>query len=165
PTPKRVRTSTLDSSSDNKANRNVVNEETAIKDAHNLDIDLDKNNFSDGCSIEELIDESFKNQTLNSLRDPFEEQTVTTPSPNTPIRSKTISKNDRQATISLVTLSPSRTQSISSTSSTQSISSTSSTQSISSTSLTQSGVSIINLPSISTTPVIVKPIITRKYTI
>ncbi|CAF4131857.1 unnamed protein product [Rotaria sordida] len=150
PTPKRARTSTLDSSSDNKANTNVVNEETAIKDAHNLDMDLDKNNFSDGSSIEELIDESFKNQALNSLRDPFEEQTVTTPSPNTPIRSKTISKNDRQATISLVTLSPSRTQSISS---------TSSTQSISSTSLTQSGISIINLPSISTTPVIVKPII------
>ncbi|CAF3521797.1 unnamed protein product [Rotaria sp. Silwood1] len=98
--------------------------------------------FSDECSIEELIDESFKNQTLNSLRDPFEEQTVTTPSPNTPIRPKIISKNDRQASISFVTPSTSRTQSISSVSS------------------TQSAVSIINPSSISTTSVIVKPILT-----
>ncbi|CAF2728073.1 unnamed protein product [Rotaria sp. Silwood2] len=133
PTPKCSRTLTLDSSSDNKTKTNDVAEETPINDAHSLKIDWDKNNFSNECSIEELINESFKNETLDSLLDPFEIHNVITPSPNTPIRPQILSKNDRQATISLVTPS---------------------------TSLTQSTVSIINPSSISTTPVIVKPIIT-----
>ncbi|CAF3826211.1 unnamed protein product [Rotaria sp. Silwood1] len=106
PTPKRSRLSTINSNAYEKTNEELVSEQAPQKDDEFVaTVQADDNNLLNQTSLNglyELLHESSVTKPPTALPDPSKQTTARLPPPKTPIRPPTSSKNDRQATISLV---------------------------------------------------------------